>query len=57
MNIEGIDLVALASIGVCGILVYCGHDGYLITLMSTVIGYYFGRKSGVSTSKDGAPEA
>ena len=45
MLIKGIDIVACVSIGVCGALVLTGHDGAIITLLSTVIGYYFGRKS------------
>ena len=45
MLIKGIDVVACVSIAVCGVLVYMGHDGAIITLLSTIIGYYFGRKS------------
>lgn len=51
INIQGIDLVACASIGVCGLLVYVGHDGYIITLLSSIVGYYFGRKSLGETQK------
>ena len=45
MLIKGIDVVACVSIAVCGLLVFTGHDGSIIALLSSIIGYYFGRKS------------
>jgi hypothetical protein len=45
MDIKGIDLVASVSIVTCGVLLYLGKDGSLISLISSIVGYYFGRKS------------
>ena len=47
MKVEGQDLVACVALIVSGILIYAGHNGGVITLMSTIIGWYFGRKTGL----------
>jgi hypothetical protein len=43
--VKGIDVVACVSIAVCGLLIYAGHNGMIVSLLATIIGYYFGRKS------------
>lgn len=45
MNIEGIDVVALACVGVFGTLIYAGHDGAVVGLLASIVGYYFGKKN------------
>lgn len=49
MEIKGIDIVACVAVGCCSVLVYCGHDGSIISLMATIIGYYFGKKASEKT--------
>lgn len=39
-------IVALASIGAITVLVYMGHNGVLINLLSIIMGFYFGRETG-----------
>jgi hypothetical protein len=39
-------MVALVTVPVCGILIWLGHNGAIIALLSTIIGWYFGRESG-----------
>ena len=47
MNIElqGIDIVAIICVLSFSGLIYSGLDGSLPLLLSTIVGYYFGRKS------------
>ena len=45
LNIEGIDIVAIICIVVFAGLIYTGHNSSIPTLLSTIVGYYFGRKS------------
>ena len=45
LNVEGQDLVAIAAIVGSCVLIYAGHNGGVVTIFSTIIGYYFGRKS------------
>ena len=45
MNIQGQDLVAIAAIAGSCVLIYLGHNGGVVTIFATVVGYYFGRKS------------
>jgi hypothetical protein len=42
---KGIDVVAGISIVCLSGLIYLGHDGMIMSLLATIIGYYFGRKS------------
>jgi len=49
MDIEGKDLVAMVAIIVCGVNVYFGHDGLIISLLATIIGWYFGSKNKTKT--------
>jgi hypothetical protein len=42
---KGIDVVASISILCLSLLIYLGHDGMIMSLLATIIGYYFGRKS------------
>ena len=43
--LRGIDIVAIVAIVVCGLLIYSGHDGFIASVLATVVGWYFGRKS------------
>lgn len=45
MRIQGIDLVAAIAIPCFSALIYAGHDGMVISLLATIVGYYFGKKS------------
>jgi len=45
MKFEGIDLVASIAIPCFSALIYLGHDGMIISLLATIVGYYFGKKS------------
>jgi len=45
MKFEGIDLVASIAIPCFSLLIYMGHDGMIISLLATIVGYYFGKKS------------
>lgn len=45
IEVKGIDIVATVAIVCFSVLVALGHNGYLIALVSTIVGYYFGRKS------------
>jgi hypothetical protein len=43
MEIKGVDLVAIVALIVCALLVYSGHNGMIISLIATIVGWYFGR--------------
>jgi hypothetical protein len=43
MEIKGVDLVAMVALIICGLLVYSGHNGMIISLIATIVGWYFGR--------------
>ena len=43
--IRGVDLVAITALIICGLLVYSGHNGMIISLIATIVGWYFGRTS------------
>lgn len=43
-TMEGKDVVATVSIIVCGLLIYMGHNGAIMSLLATIIGWYFGSK-------------
>lgn len=45
MNINGKDLVAAVSIPCFSILIYYGHNGAVIALLGTIIGWYYGQKT------------
>ena len=45
MNVSGLDLVALTCIGCFTTLVALGHDGAVLILLSTIVGYYFGKRT------------
>lgn len=45
MKLEGIDLVASIAIPCFSALIYMGHDGMIVSLLATIVGYYFGKKS------------
>jgi len=49
---KGIDVVASIAITVCGVLIYAGHNGMIISLLATIIGYYFGRKTNAKTASE-----
>lgn len=44
MEIEGKDLVAAISIPCFSVLIYFGHNGAVIALLGTIIGWYYGSK-------------
>jgi len=44
IRLTGTDIVAIVAIVCFTFLVYTGHDSFLITLIATIIGWYFGRK-------------
>jgi hypothetical protein len=44
--LRGIDIVAIVAIITCGFLIYSGHNGMIVSLLATIIGWYFGRRSG-----------
>lgn len=43
--IEGKDVVACVSVVVCGLLIYLGHNGFISSILATIIGWYFGSKA------------
>jgi hypothetical protein len=43
--LRGIDIVAIVAIITCGFLIYSGHNGMIVSLLATIIGWYFGRRS------------
>lgn len=45
LQIKGIDVVAAVCIVCLSILVYSGHNSAIVSLIATIVGYYFGRKS------------
>ena len=45
MKVTGTDLVAIVALCICGLLVYSGHNGMIISLIATIIGWYFGRQT------------
>jgi hypothetical protein len=45
MKVEGTDLVAITALIVCGFLIYMGHNSVIVSLLSTIVGWYFGRRS------------
>ena len=42
---RGIDLVAVACVVAFSLLIYAGHDSMLVSLLATIVGWYFGRAS------------
>jgi len=50
--IRGIDLVAVACVVAFSFLIYTGHDSMLVSLLATIVGWYFGRASKVSKPKE-----
>jgi len=52
MKVTGTDLVAIVALAVCGLLVYSGHNGMIISLIATIIGWYFGRQSKQAESEE-----
>ena len=44
LKVEGIDLVASIAIPCFSALIYLGHDGMIVSLLATIVGYYFGKK-------------
>lgn len=44
MNIEGKDIVAVVAIVVLGVDVALGHNGVLVPIIATIVGWYFGTK-------------
>ncbi|MEM4847025.1 MAG: hypothetical protein QW794_04635 [Thermosphaera sp.] len=45
VEVKGIDVVAITAIVCFSVLIALGHNGTLIALLSTIVGWYFGRKS------------
>jgi len=45
VKVTGTDLVAIVALAICGLLVYSGHNGMIVSLIATIIGWYFGRQS------------
>jgi hypothetical protein len=45
MKITGTDLVAIVALIVLSLLIYSGHNGMIISLIATIVGWYFGRSS------------
>ena len=43
--LRGIDIVAIVCVVACSLLIYSGHNGVIVSLLATIIGWYFGRKS------------
>jgi len=44
-KIKGIDIVAITCIVAFSLLIYSGHDSMLVSLLATIVGWYFGRAS------------
>ena len=53
IDIKGVDIVAAIAIPCFSALVYLGHDGAIITLISTIIGVYFGHKATTKPEETG----
>ena len=45
-------IVACISIPVCAALVALGHDGAVLVILSTIVGWYFGRESSEKEAKE-----
>jgi hypothetical protein len=51
--LRGIDIVAIVAIITCGFLIWSGHNGFIASILATIIGWYFGRRgSGNVVKKD-----
>ena len=50
--LRGIDIVAIVAIVTCGFLIYSGHNGFIASILATIIGWYFGRRGGDVVKKD-----
>ena len=50
--LRGIDIVAIVAIITCGFLIYSGHNGMIVSLLATIIGWYFGRRGSNVVKKD-----
>jgi heme O synthase-like polyprenyltransferase len=44
--LRSIDVVAIVAIVACSFLIYTGHNGFIASILATIIGWYFGRRSG-----------
>jgi hypothetical protein len=42
--LRGIDIVAIVCVVACSLLIYSGHNGVIVSLLATIIGWYFGRR-------------
>ena len=42
---RGIDIVAITCVVAFSLLIYSGHDSMLVSLLATIVGWYFGRAS------------
>jgi len=52
VKLSGTDLVAIVALCVCGLLVYSGHNGMIVSLIATIIGWYFGRQTKRAESEE-----
>ena len=50
--LRGIDIVAIVAIIACTILIYSGHNGFIASVLATIIGWYFGRRGSDVVKKD-----
>jgi hypothetical protein len=44
IKLTGTDLVAIVAICICGLLIYAGHNSVIVSLLATIVGWYFGRR-------------
>jgi len=49
--LRGIDVVAIVAIIACTILIYSGHNGFIASVLATIIGWYFGRRGSGNVAK------
>ena len=53
INIDGTDIIAAIAIPCLSALVYLGHDGAIISLISVIIGAYFVHKAETKPEETG----
>jgi hypothetical protein len=52
LKLTGTDVVAIVALCICGLLIYAGHNSVIVSLLATIIGWYFGRKTPEKEEKE-----
>jgi type II secretory pathway pseudopilin PulG len=51
VNFESVDVIAIIAIVCCTVLISLGHNSIIVSLLATIVGWYFGRSKGKNEEK------